>query len=344
MSSPVLLWVIYETKKKLVIQALLVGDYTYYRQYDVPHDLVRQSRGSESFSLLVPGVVGSQAGTRALPDSTIIVGGDVFFMLLRHMEWWVRMAPTAVASTIIFPRYMALLCELAVEENFRSWHRAAFVKAGMLMPALVAVGFSCLFSYQNLDVFKKVSIYERFLWLLHLLLFNSLNCLLVLPPLQVLWHGAAISLAEMHVFVELWTAGGLIFSRDVSEMLETIVGPGEIRAVLHIKACLLRKPVFVCGSSDLASWGSVMEHPTFLEAWAVSRQELVEMYGLGGLVDLARKFIADHEAADEAETGEACDVRRHSERIKWSQALRSLEIGSPAPDGSEIPLIGMEGI
>mmetsp|Transcript_175406 Transcript_175406/g.557015 ORF Transcript_175406/g.557015 Transcript_175406/m.557015 type:complete len:242 (-) Transcript_175406:90-815(-) len=239
---------------------------------------------------------------------------------------------------------MALLCELAVEENFRSWHRAAFVKAGMLMPALVAVGLACLFSYQNLDVLRKVSICQRFLLLMNPVGFPLLNCLLVLPPFQVLWHGTAVSPAEMHVFFELWTAGGLtLISRSGSRMLDTIVGPGEFGAVLHNKACLWLHAGGVSGEfgrllAGLADSGSVMEHPTTLEAWAVSGQELVEMYGLGLLVDFARKFLADNEA----ETGEAYDVRRKADKDQWCQALRSLEIGSPSPDGSAIPLMGTQ--
>ena len=245
-STPLVLWYAYFAKQKRIIQALLSGDYLYYKTYDVPYAVVRQNPAWQELDLLVPN---SRAATSTASSGSPVRAHDVRLLArifvgpspLLYFNVLCVQLPFSLGMTAFVPRLMMLLMRSATGQGPGDPVESLVFRTSLMVPACACGVFAVL---SSLDAYKRqqqdsdrmgrglmLRIY-MFLgvfpvnWLMTLV-----SCIMLLPPDEV-WHrGESVSSAMTLRHNVYWAIAGGSLAGDA--MLKSVLGMSTMVEVLR---------------------------------------------------------------------------------------------------------------
>jgi len=336
---PLLLCIGTQAKTKRLTQAVADGsDYLFYTMFEVPYRVVRQNTRWESLSLLTPQL--DHAGTeerRGPVDQPILDENYTFAsyvallfsgVVVYKVVVWI---PFMLASSIIFPSFMILLTELALDPTWSVRHRAALIKVLMVFPAAALLLGAAMNVYSTRAILYadikgfggslKTSLGAAHKLCLHLMNpmgFPVLTLSLILPSWKAL-RGVPLNSGEVFIFTQLWSAGGfLFFFKTVAFLMEGLFGAGPLWSVLRISMCTKLKGMYL----QRAPWNrclyGFMLDPRTLEAFGTSHSELVQVYGLTAWTEFAAEWLQQKEQCE----GKAWINEKQAEKV-WIDDLQA---------------------
>jgi len=256
-STPLLLLYAYLQKQKRFTQALLSGDYLYYKTFDVPYRVVEQNKAWESLDLLIPRPLGVEGEAHSLNNeqsrstrtpflnclSTMMLGhkpdsnqGPFSFIMLLVVQ-----LPATISMTTFVPRLMSVLSRLASNSVERDWFQQCLIYVALIVPSLSLIFLAVWQDFLQLQPLiekAKTSLQESSFGKERVLLIFIVTLLMsvwkvyvgvmLLPPTEVWQRGQLISPAKMLLYCRDWACSSLIGAQLFLWSLMQAVGIGSM--------------------------------------------------------------------------------------------------------------------
>eukprot|EP00927_Polykrikos_kofoidii_P015648 TRINITY_DN16986_c0_g1_i1.p1 TRINITY_DN16986_c0_g1~~TRINITY_DN16986_c0_g1_i1.p1 ORF type:complete len:724 (-),score=46.36 TRINITY_DN16986_c0_g1_i1:71-1933(-) len=328
-TTPMLLLCTYEARQKAVIQAILCGDFLYYKSFDVPFHIVNRHKGWEKLSLMFPKI---QAHELAPPSReiqsrqvrSVIKYGGVILRCRLLWDSFLVFAPSLLASSIIFPRGMSLLVTKASNYAWQEPSRWLVIRILLLAPSFTIFSWTMHWIWMNWAIYCRNG---RRNWLLitNYVMLPLLNLVLVLPPLEILTtREPAVTPDILYVNNTFWMVGGFMASMKTFWMaLEVQLGMGSIAAMQVLT--IFTDLAFLEDSGRFFFFElpfSPLRDPCSLVELSSGRDDIIDAYELSPLVAFAKEFVQN-----EAESGNVTPIRSREFKRRWATSLQEFMQG-----------------
>lgn len=287
------------SKCKYLFLSLLSGDYLFCQQYEVPHQWAQQSPRWATHSLMLPHsqafgpqttqseARGLREGDRSSFDVQSFKYGYVFLTSYMRVAYFSKNISLWTAVSALFTRAMAIAAT-----NWGRGSGLASITAGcvVLAPPLSFAGGAVYHAWYAANRFVRcfrVTIYSS----------NALLLAYAWCSLERAQWTAHFQYA-IAAYAPLWQSAGFMFAVTVVNLaIHLAIGSVAAMNLVQIKASIvfLKEPIAWPWLQWVSQWGSPCTTHTLLIDWAAENKDLVEVFEIAPLVEIAHSFQRDVE-------------------------------------------------